>query len=371
MALALGSGIGGELDELGIGHPADGRSRNELGVEALAKGSQSREDALHVHDDGFAGAGQDHVLLAQEVTGHGDAVAHGHFVGGAAHTGHVDALGAHALGQGDHFGVIGVVNHHFGQAGIVTVNDDVHLVLLHNADVGGGIHGLRGAEQHVGELGAGHGATPAVGQAGAQGLTDQGLRQRGVAHVGHVQSGGDFPVDGPGLDAGVMPQLLGVLGCPLQEALGAEGLAVLQQGHLGNFMGQIVNILALGLHAPFLGNADELLRVLDLVSAALFALIQGVADLPAVVGVGSGAACHEAQEVPAHDAVDIAAADTTGALGGDPAGAHGADPAAGTCLAEAAMGGLVLDPLLPGVSAHLLAVFQQGVGGRFHLFNGG
>ena len=134
-------------------------------------------------------------------------------------------------------------------------------------------------------------------------------------------------------------------------------------------MGQIVNILALGLHAPFLGDADELLRVLDLVSAALFALIQGVADLPAVVGVGSGAARNKAQEVPAHDAVDIAAADTTGALGGDPAGAHGADPAAGTCLAEAAMGGLVLDPLLPGVSANLAAVFQQRVGSLLHLLN--
>jgi len=35
------------------------------------------------------------------------------------------------------------------------------------------------------------------------------------------------------------------------------------------------------------------------------------------------------------------------------------------------MGGLVFDTLLPGVSANLLAVFQQGVGGFFHLFNRG
>ena len=37
----------------------------------------------------------------------------------------------------------------------------------------------------------------------------------------HVQRLRDLTVDRARLDAGVMPQLLGVLGCPLQEALGA------------------------------------------------------------------------------------------------------------------------------------------------------
>ena len=187
--------------------------------------------------------------------------------------------------------------------------------------------------------------------------------------MGHVHGGGHFPVDGPGLDAGVMPQLLGVLGSPLQEALGAEGLAVLQQSQLGNLVSQVVNVLALGLHAPLLGDADQLLRVLDLVVAAFLGLVQGVADLSAVVRVGCGAAGGEAQVVPGYDAVDITAADASGALGGNAAGAHGADPAAGAGFAEAAMGGLVLDSLLPGVSAHLLAVFQQCIGGSFHLLN--
>ena len=89
--------------------------------------------------------------------------------------------------------------------------------------------------------------------------------------------GGDFPVDGAGFDTGFMPQLLGVLGGALQEALYAKGLAVLQQADLGHFMGQIVDVLTLGLYAPLLGDADQLLRVLDLVVAAFLGLVQGVA----------------------------------------------------------------------------------------------
>ena len=363
--------LGRELDELGVGHPADGRGGDELGVEALGEGSQCGEDALHVYNNGFAGAGENHVLLAQEVTGHGDAVTHGHFVGGAAHAGNGDALGANALGQSDHLRIVGVVNDHFRQGGIVAVNNDVDIVLLHNADVGGGVHGLGSAEQNVGELGAHHGAAPAVRQAAAQRLANQSLRQGAVAHVGHMQSGGNFPVNSPGLDACLMPQLLGMLGSTLQELLDAEGLAVFHQTDLSHFVSQIVDVLALGLHAPFLGDAEQLLRILDLVVAAFLGLVQSMHDLTAMVGVGGRATGSKAQEVTADNAVNIAAADTAGSLGSDAAGAHGADTAAGTLLAEAAVGGLVFDTLLPGISADLLAVFQQRIGGRFHLFDSG
>ena len=176
-----------ELDVLGIRHPGDGRGGDELGMEALGEGAQSGEDTLDVHDDGFAGAGEDHVLLLQEVTGHRDAVAHCHFVGGAADAADVDALGAVALGQGDHFGVLGIEHDHLREGGVVAVDDDVDHVLLHDADVGLGVNRLGGAEEDVGELGAHHGAAPAVGQTGAQRLPDQGLRQGGTAHMGHMQ----------------------------------------------------------------------------------------------------------------------------------------------------------------------------------------
>ena len=367
----LTGGLGMELDELGVGHPGNGRGGDELGMEALAQGAQGGEDALNVHDNGFAGAGENHILLVQEVAGHGDAVAHGHLIGGAAHAGDGDALGAHGLGIGNHFGIVGVVDHHFGQGGVMAVDDDVDVVLLHDADVGGGVHRLGGAEHNVGELGAHHGAAPAVRQAGPEGLADQGFRQGGTAHVGHVQGLGDFPVDGPGLDLSGLPQVLGVLGSPLQEPLGAEGLAVLQQADFGHLVGQVVDVLSLGLHAPFLGNADQLLRIFDLVVAAFLGLVQGVHDFTAVVRVGGGAAGGEAQVVPGYNPVNVTAADSPGGFLGDAAGAHGANAAAGAGFAEAAVRSLVLDTLLPGVGADLLRVFQQRVGGSFHLLDGG
>ena len=206
-------------------------------MEALAQGAQCGEDALHVHHDGFAGAGQHHVLLIQEVAGHGDAVTHGDLVAGTADAGHGDALGAVFLGVGDHLGVVGVEHDHLGQRGIVAVNDDIDVVLLHDADVGGGVNGLGSAKHNVGELGAHHGAAPTVGQTGAQGLADQRLRHGGAAHMGHMQRLGHLAVDGTGLDTGLVPQLLGVLGGALEEALDAKGLAVFQQADLGHFVG--------------------------------------------------------------------------------------------------------------------------------------
>ena len=358
----------GEADEVGIGHLRDLGGGDELGVEALGQGAEGREDALHVHDDGLAGAGQHHVLLLQEVAGHGDAVAHGHLVGGAANARHVDALGAHFLGQGHHLGVLGVEHDHLGQRRIMAVHDDVDHVLFHDAQVGVGVHGLGGAEQHVGQLGAHHGAAPAVGQAGAQGLAHQGLGLGGATHVGHVHGLGDFAVDGAGLDLGVVPLLLAGLRGALQEALHAEGLAVLQQADLGDLMGDVVDIAALGLDIPFLGDADQLLGVLDLIVAALLGAVQRVGDAAAVVGVGGGAAGGEAQVVAADDAVAVAATDATGGLRGDAAGAHGADTAADALLAELTVRGLVLDALLPGVRADLCCGFQQSIGRRFHLF---
>ena len=97
--------------------------------------------------------------------------------------------------------------------------------------------------------------------------------------------------------------------------------------------------------------------------------MQGVADAAAVVGVGGSAAGGEAQIVAADDAVHVAAADAAGGLGGDAAGAHGADAAAGAALAEAAVRRLILDALLPGVGADLLAGLKQVIGRLLHLLN--
>ena len=160
-----------------------------------------------------------------------------------------------------------------------------------------------------------------------------------------------------------------MFGGALGEALDAEGLAVLHQAGERDFVGQIIDVLALSLDIPLLGDSLELLRVLDLIGAALFGQIQGVGDGTAVVRVGGGAAGGEPQVVPGNDAMDVAAADAARGLLGDAAGAHGADPAAGTCFAEAAVGGLVLDALLPGIRADLGAGFQQAGSRFFHLID--
>ena len=358
-----------ELDEIGVRHAGDGGGGDELGMETLGQRAECREDALHVDDDSFAGARQNDVFLLQEVTGHRDTLTHGDFVARAADAGDVDALGADGLGERDHLGILRVHDDHLGQGRIVAVDDDVDHVLFHDADVGGGVNGTRGAEQNVGELGAHHGAAPAVGQTGAQGLLDQSLRQRGTAHMRHVQRLRDLTVDRARLDAGVMPQLLGVLRCALEVALHAERLAVLEKTRLGDLVGQIVDILALGLDAPLGGDLLQLFRILDLVGAALFRLIERVADLTAMVGVRGCAACGEAQVVTADNAVHVAAADAARGLRRDAAGAHGANAAAGAGFAEAAVRRLILDALLPGICANFFAGFEQFVGRCFHLFN--
>ena len=249
------------------------------------------------------------------------------------------------------------------------MDDDVDHVLFHDADVGGGVNGTRGAEQNVGELGAHHGAAPAVGQTGAQGLLDERLRKRRTAHMRHVQRLRNLAVNGTRLDASVMPQLLGMLGRTLQKALHAERLAVLEKGGFSNFVGQIINILALGLDTPFGSNFLQFFGVFDLIRAAFLCLIERVADLTAMVGVRSSTTCGEAQVVAADDAVYVAAANAARCLGRNAAGAHGANAAAGAGFAEAAVRRLILDALLPGICANFFAGFEQFVGRCFHLFN--
>ena len=167
----------------------------------------------------------------------------------------------------------------------MAVDNDVDHVLFHNTDVGSGVNGLRSAEQNVGEFGAHHGAAPAVRKAGAQRLLDECLGQRRTSHMGHVQRLRNLAVDGARLNAGVVPQLLRVLRSALQETLDAEGLAILEKSGFSNFVRQSVDVLVFGFNVPFVSDSLQLFGVLDLIRTALFCLIQGVADLTAMVGV--------------------------------------------------------------------------------------
>ena len=187
--------------------------------------------------------------------------------------------------------------------------------------------------------------------------------------MGHVHGLGDLAVDGAGLNGGLMPDILTHLRRALQEALLAEGLAVLHQAGLGDLVRELVDVAALGLDAPFLRDALELLGVLHLIVAAILGKVQRVGDVAAVVGVGRRAAGGEAQVVARDDAVGVAAADAARGLRSDAARAHRADAAADALLTELAVRGLVLHALLPSVSANLLCGFQQSVGCSFHLLN--
>ncbi len=311
-----------EVDEFAVRHSRDLRSRDELRVEALRQRSESRENALHIHHDHLAGSGEDHIFLLQEIAGHRNALTHRDLVGGAADAADVDALRAVRLGERGHLRILRVEDDHLGEGRIMAVHHDVDHILLHHAEVRGGIHRLRCPEEDVRELRAAHRAAPAVGKTASHRLLHQRLRQRGTSHMRHMQRRRDLAVDGSRLHLSVMPELLRMLGRAAQPPLDAERLAVLEQRQLRDLMRQIVDILAFRLDAPLLRDPDQLVRVLDRVRAFLLRLIKRVADGTAVIGMGRAAARREIQEVPADDAVHVAAADAPRRLRRDPAGSH-------------------------------------------------
>ena len=172
----------GGLGELGL----VGGGEKE-GVVAGGHVPQGGHDALVVHHHGLHRAGDQGQLLDQVVAGHGDALAHQHFVARAAQARQVDALGPQFLGPVEQLRVLGGLGHHLRHQGVVAVEDDVHLVLLQHPQVDLGGHGLGGAEEDVGDLGGDHGAAPAVGQGVAQGVQQQVHRVVVHPHVGAVQ----------------------------------------------------------------------------------------------------------------------------------------------------------------------------------------
>ena len=249
------------------------------------------------------------------------------------------------------------------------MNDDVDHIFFHNAQVGGGINGLRGAEQHVGELGADHGTAPTVGQAGAQGLVNQCLGHRGATHVGHVQGLRNLAVDGAGGQLVVAPNLLTGLGSTLQETKATERLAELFQTGKSHFMGDVVDVAMLDLDIPLFGDALELLFVFDFVIAICRRAIQSHRDGATMVGVRCGATCGEAKVVASYHAVGIAAANATGRFSGDSARTHRADTAAQALLANLAVGSLGSGTSLIGVGANKLRGLKKTVCRSFHLLS--
>ena len=356
-------------DEIGIRHLGDWGGGDEFGVEAFGQRAQGRKNTLYIHHNGLTCSGQHHILLLQEVSGHGNAPPHGYFVGSTADTGHIDAVGSQRFRQGDHLRILRVFTDHLGKAGIMAVYDNIDHILFHNAQVRLRVHRLRSSKHDIGKFRSAHGTAPSVGHTGTERLTHQRLRLAGISHVGHVHGSGNLPVNGPGLDFRVMPQFLCMLRRSLQPPLHAEGFSVLQQGQLRHLMSKIINILTFRLHAPLFGNPDQLLRIFHLVISVRRHRVQGMADLPSVIGMGGCSARYKTQEITARDSVGVAAADSSGRLGGDPAGPHGTDPAANSLLAELTVGRLILYTQLPGIRPHLFPGLQQTFGSRLKFFH--
>ncbi len=140
---------------------------DELGVVTLGDIGQGLHFALHVHDHGIHRAGDDGQFLLQVVARHRNAVAHQDLVGGAAHPGQLDALGAFVLGILDHFRFLGGHIDHLRQQGLMAVDDDVDMVFLQDAQVDLAGHRHRHAEEDVLQIGGDHGTAPTVGQGGS------------------------------------------------------------------------------------------------------------------------------------------------------------------------------------------------------------
>ncbi len=187
--------------------------------------------------------------------------------------------------------------------------------------------------------------------------------------MAHMQRTGYLTVNSPRCNSFSLPDLLGMLRCTLYPALEAERFTILKKRQLCHFMSQIIDIFSFGLNAPLFCDADELLRIFYFISSVGSRCIQGVADLTAVIGVSSCAACSKFQIVTSYDTMSVASADSSRSLRSDTARSHSTDTAADTLLTEFTMWRLVLYTELPGVSTNLGAGFQQSVSSGFELFN--
>ena len=213
---------------------------------------------------------------------------------------------------------------------------------------------------------ADHGAAPAVGQRGPEGLEEDIHRVVVHAHVGAVQHLRDFPVNAPGAKA----QLLPPLQAGRRQTFGELEKALFDAVFLHQGQGQFPGLgrrRQVCIDAEFVGHPGELLQVGYFVTRSL-AFGHGeqrLHQVPAVVGVGGRARSHHAGEVAGHHDVRVRAAHPP--LGAfpkriDAAGPHDADAAGEPQVAKAAAGLLGGVPLPNGLYPLLAGLLLQGQG---------
>ncbi|MBA7626548.1 hypothetical protein ES703_34000 [subsurface metagenome] len=214
-----------------------GVSGHNLGVVALGNIGQPLHNALDINHHSLDGPSDYGQLLLQEIAGDGHAVAHQYLVGCAAHTGQVYPLGPLGFGILGHLRVLSDDGHHLGQLGLVTVNDNIHLILFEHTQVYLTEYRCRSAEHNILELSGQHAASPAIGQGGSCPLKEQVLVVLVNPHVGAVHRLDHFPVYTPWGNPQPPPQFLALQGCPPQEEEFPFLLAKLVQRYLANIGG--------------------------------------------------------------------------------------------------------------------------------------
>ena len=169
-------------------------------METPGKLGESRVNTLHVHHHGVTGPGGDYQFGVELVAGHRHPLPHEDLVSGATEPHHVDAFGPGPAGLLLQAFLLGHLDDHLGEHGLVAVDHQVHHPFFQYTQVGPDDPGPRGSEEDVLKLGGDEGATPAVGQGTPHPLEEKGERLVVHPHGGAVHDVHHFPVDVAGKD---------------------------------------------------------------------------------------------------------------------------------------------------------------------------
>ena len=267
---------------------------------------------MHVHHNGFHGAGGNSQFLLDKVASRRNPLPHQNFIARATKAGNINILGAEFLRQRDHLWIAAGGHNHLRQGRLMAMHNNVDLIGLEYAQVHGRAFDCGGSEHHVREFRANHRSAPAIGERGAQPLQYQIHRIVIDTDVGAMHGFNNLPVDSAGHDFQSGPQLL-----TLQRSAPGEGersflLAELSQQFLAQFLRDLRLDAALGRDAKFGGQRRQLDLILNLVVGGLaFGRHQEcLRNVAAVIGVGGRAGGDHPIQKAGHDHVAGGAADT-------------------------------------------------------------
>ena len=116
-------------------HPGPRVGGEKLGAVTLGQWRQGRHDALHIHRHRIHRTGDQHRLGAHEIARMGHPVTTQNLGAGAAHPQNIDPLGSHRLGLINQLGIVHRGYKRLEQVGLVTIDDDVHLLLVQTTHV--------------------------------------------------------------------------------------------------------------------------------------------------------------------------------------------------------------------------------------------